>query len=316
MSEPTASPCRVCAEPAVRQLGAYALCQLHYDRATRERPHVWRAQAIALAILVAMVVVASILGAAVGRSLTGVPLIVIGLVIAVVPAVVWMVLFYREDRVEPEPRAYVIGVAALGALLASGVGIPFLGNVLAIGSWVGDNVVVQLVASIIGIGLVEAALVYAAVRATVYGTSEFDEATDGIIYGTAAGLGYATVLNIVLILDAGGAALSYASISVVLTSLILAGAGGIVGHFLSGQKLRGRPVWWSAAGVLLAAVLLGAYATVRSFVSSGTMSVAGILIGPWIGLLIAIILAAAVYAALTRIVRAEIARASATGGAQ
>ena len=101
-----------------------------------------------------------------------------------------------------------------------------------------------------------------------------------------------------------------------LTSLILAGAGGIVGHFLSGQKLRGRPVWWSAAGVLVAAVLLGGYATIRSVVSAGTASVAGILVGPWVGLVIAIILAAAVYAVLTRIVRQEIARASTAGGAQ
>jgi len=316
MTETTASPCRVCAQPAVRQLGAYALCQRHYDLATRERPHVWRAQAIAVAILVALVVVATVIGTVAGRSLAGLPLLVIGLVIAVVPAVVWMVLFYREDRVEPEPRTYVLGVAALGALLASGVGIPFLNNVLAIGSWSGDSVIVQLAASILGIGLVEAALVYAAVRVSVYGTSEFDEATDGVIYGTAAGLGYATVLNIALILDSGGAALSYGTISVVLTSLILAGAGGIVGHFLSGQKLRGRPVWWSAAGVLVAAVLLGGYATIRSVVSAGTASVAGILVGPWVGLVIAIILAAAVYAVLTRIVRQEIARASTAGGAQ
>jgi protease PrsW len=316
VSNQAAPPCRVCAQPATHTLGAYALCDQHYALATRERPHVWRAQALAVAGLLGLVIVATLIGAIAGRSLSGAPLLVVGLVIAVLPAAVWMVLFYREDRVEPEPRGYVLAVMALGALLASGVGIPLVTNVLQVGKWAGDGVVVQLAASVLGIGLVQAALIYAAVRATVYSSAEFDEATDGVIYGTAAGLGYATVLNVGLILDAGGAALSYASITAVLTALILAGAGGIVGHFLSGQKLRGRPVWWSAAGVLLAAVLLGVYLTIRSFVAAGTTSVAGILIGPWIGLAIAIVLAAAIYTVLTRIVRGEIARALAAGGAQ
>ncbi|MFN8631697.1 MAG: hypothetical protein U0838_15685 [Chloroflexota bacterium] len=75
-------------------------------------------------------------------------------------------------------------------------------------------------------------------------------------------------------------------------------------------------MWWSAAGVLLAAVLIGVYMTIRSVVAAGTASVAGILVGPWIGLAIAIVLAAAVYTILTRIVRGEIARAVAAGGAQ
>jgi RsiW-degrading membrane proteinase PrsW (M82 family) len=316
MSNQAAPPCRVCAQPATHTLGAYALCDQHFAQATRERPHVWRAQALAVAGLLGLVIVATLIGAVAGRSLSGTPLLVVGLVIAILPAAAWMVLFYREDRVEPEPRGYVLGVMALGALLAAGLGIPLVTNVLQVGTWAGDSVAVQLAASVLGIGLVQASLIYAAVRASVYSSPEFDEATDGVIYGTAAGLGYATVLNVGLILDSGGAALSYASISAVLTALILAGAGGIVGHFLSGPKLRGRPVWWSAAGVALAAVVLGVYLTVRSVVAAGTLSVAGILVGPWIGLVIAVVIAAAVYALLTRIVRGEIARAIAAGGAQ
>jgi RsiW-degrading membrane proteinase PrsW (M82 family) len=251
-----------------------------------------------------------------GQGLAGTPLVLLGLVIAIVPAVAWMTLFYREDRVEPEPRTYVIAVFALGALLAAGVGVPLLRDVLTLGRWSSDSLPVQLAASILGTGLVEAALVYAAVRVSVYGTSEFDEATDGIIYGTAAGLGYATVLNVSLILNAGGAVLSFASIHVVLTALLLAGAGGVIGHFMSGQKLRDRPAWWSAAGVAIGAVLLGLYATVRSVVSGGTAAVSGVLIGPWIGLVIAIVLAGGVYAVLTRIVRRDIAAALSTAGAQ
>jgi RsiW-degrading membrane proteinase PrsW (M82 family) len=297
-------------------VGAYALCQRHLELATRQRPHVWRAQVVAIGVLVALVIVASLIGTVLGQGLEGTPLVLVGLVIAIVPAVAWMTLFYREDRVEPEPRTYVVAVFALGALLAAGVGVPLLRDVLTLGRWSTGSLPVQLVASILGTGLVEAALVYAAVRVSVYSTSEFDEATDGIIYGTAAGLGYATVLNISLILNAGGAVLSFASIHVVLTALLLAGAGGVIGHFMSGQKLQDRPAWWSAAGVAIAAALLGLYATVRSVVSGGTAAVSGVLIGPWIGLVIAIVLAGGVYAVLTRIVRRDIAAALSTGGAQ
>ena len=316
MTDQAATPCRVCERPATNRVGTYALCENHFTLATRERPHVWRTQAVAIAALVGLVVAATLLSMIAGAALSGGALYAIGIVVAIVPAAVWLTLFYREDRVEPEPRRLVVGVFVLGALLAAAVGVPLLDNVISLGSWVGSSLPVQVLANILAVGLVPAALVYAAVRASVYTSAEFDEATDGIIYGTAAGLGYATVLNLGLILDAGGANLSFASIHVVLTALTLGGVGGLVGYFMSGQKLSDRPVWWSAAGVALGAVLMGLYATIRTVVSAGTLSVAGILAGPWIGLVLAIALTGTITVVLTRTVRREIARAITMGVAE
>jgi RsiW-degrading membrane proteinase PrsW (M82 family) len=313
MTDQTAAPCRVCEQPATHRVGSYALCERHFGLATRERPHVWRTQLVAIGILLVLVVAATLVSTIAGRELAGGPLLAIGLIVALVPAAVWLTLFYREDRVEPEPRRLVLGVFACGALLAAAVGIPLLDNVLQLGRWVGTSLPVQVLANILAVGMVPAALVFAAVRVTVYGSAEFDETTDGVIYGTAAGLGYATVLNVGLIVDAGGANLSFASIHVVLTALTIGGVGGLIGFFMSGQKLRSKPAWWSAAGVAAGAVLIGVYVTIRTVVSTGTLNVLGVLAGPWIGLILAVVLAGAITAVLTRTVRNEIARATSIG---
>jgi RsiW-degrading membrane proteinase PrsW (M82 family) len=64
-------------------------------------------------------------------QLSGASLIVAGVVLAIVPAALWMWMFYQQDRIEPEPRGYVIGVFVLGALLAYAIGQPLIRDVFA-----------------------------------------------------------------------------------------------------------------------------------------------------------------------------------------
>ena len=70
-----------------------------------------------------------------------------------------------------------------------------------------------LVSGAVGV-VATAPLVYLAVRLSVYHSDEFDEWTDGILYGTAAGLGYATILNIDFIVSSGGADLGPGTVRV------------------------------------------------------------------------------------------------------
>lgn len=309
LGDPALLVCRVCGRPAVHHLGAYALCADHYARATRERGSVWRTDLLALVALLVLVVVAQVLQplipVGVGPS---VPLIVAGIIIALVPAAVWLWIAYRLDRVEPEPRTVVAGVFLLGALVAAAIGIPLVRDVFDVESWLGSSLLIQLVGGFLVVGVVQGALKYAVIRFSVYQSSEFDEPTDGILYGTAAGLGYATMLNLDFIVDSGGAALGFAAIQVAVTALAHGAFGGVIGYFVSGQRLAVRPVWWSTAGILVSAALTAFFYTARGLVAAGDARLGDMNIAPWAGLLVGAIIAGVTFAAIVLAVRREIRR--------
>jgi protease PrsW len=301
--------CRVCDRPAEHRLGGYALCDRHHALASRERAGIWRVDLLAVAALVVLVIgaylVSPLLPVSAEPSLA---LVLAGIALSVAPAAVWLWLSYRQDRVEPEPRSMVLGVFVLGALAAAAVGIPVVRDVFNVSAWMLDDLLVRLLGGFLVVGITQSLLKYLVVRFSVYGSAEFDEPTDGILYGTAAGLGYATVLNVDFIVSAGGAALGFAAIQVAVTALAHAAFGGVIGYFISGQRLGARPVWWSALGIVVAAALTSIFHVARGLVVDGNTAIAGVLIGPWLGLIVAGVFAGACFAAVIAAVRREIRR--------
>ncbi len=230
--------CRICDEPATRSIGDYAFCDLHFERATRERRGGWQADVASIVLLVAFVVVLYAIDSLVQPQLSGTALTVIGLVIAIVPAVVWLGFFYRRDRLEPEPRTMVVGEFVLGALVATAIAIPLVDQLFDVGSWLFTSPLVHLAGGILVVGFAQEGLKYLTIRLSVYDSREFDERTDGIIYGTAVGLGFATALNVAFVVDSGGVDLGTGAIRIVLTSLAHASFGGVIGYFLGTPEVR------------------------------------------------------------------------------
>jgi RsiW-degrading membrane proteinase PrsW (M82 family) len=231
-------------------------------------------------------------------TLEGRSLIVAGIVMALVPAALWLVFFYLQDRLEPEPKRYVAGVFVLGALLAGAVGIPLVNDLFQVREWLYESPLVQLVGGILVIGFIQEFLKYTAVRYTLFDSAEFDERIDGIIYGTAAGLGYATMLNIHYVVSNAGVDLSVGVIRMVITALAQASFAGIVGYFLAQDKFEGKPVWWMPCGLALAAVLNGLFIFVRDLAM-----VRGLEFNPWNGLIVATLMALIILAALFWLMR-------------
>lgn len=301
--------CRIGNEPATRTLGAYRFCDRHYERALRQRGSLWRADLVSLIAVGLFVLVVYGLDAALSPRLDSGLLVVIGTLIALVPTAIWFTFFYNWDRLEPEPKTLVLRVGLLGALAAAAVGIPLVEGFFDIGSWLNRGLVAQVLGNILAVGFVQMGLVYFVVRLSVYESAEFDEWTDGILYGTAAGLGLATVLNIEFIVGSGGADLGLAAIRVALTALVLGSLGGLLGYFLGHDRLEVRPIWYVPAGLVLAAILDGVFWYLRSSLSSGLQ---GGVSTTWIGLIVAAILAAVVTWFLALAVRNELNRALGT----
>jgi RsiW-degrading membrane proteinase PrsW (M82 family) len=299
--------CRVCDEPATHVLGSEAYCDRHYERATRRADAQWRVDLLSIGALGVFVAVVYAIDSVLHPSLEGLALNATGIVLALLPAAVWLAFFYRRDRREPEPRSMVVGVAILAALVGAAVVIPLLSNVFAVQTWLMRSPAVNLLGSILVIGAVEAFAVYATVRFSVYSSAELDERVDGIVYGSAAGIGLATALNVEFIVASGGADLGAGAIRVVMTSLAQASFGGLIGYWLGRQKLDARPIWWMPLGVALAADLNGVFTFLRGTAAAGTISGTDTgVIGPWLGLGLAAVVAIVVTLVLSTLIRREL----------
>jgi RsiW-degrading membrane proteinase PrsW (M82 family) len=284
-------------------LGTRAYCPEHWASLSRNRASTWRSGLLSVVVLTIYALAAAWLLSVWQPALSGVGLTVAGAVLALIPALLWLAFFYAQDRLEPEPKGHVLGVFVLGALLASAVGIPIVRDLFQVQDWLGSGPLVNLLGSILVVGFVQSFLVYAAVRYSVYLSPEFDERFDGILYGTAAGLGFATVLNINFVVENGGVNLSVAVIQSVITALVHASFGGLLGYFLGRAKFEDEPVWWLPAGLTLVATLNGLFAvTWNAVIQSGSV-LSGQTINPWLGLVLAIVVAGATFVALIFLIR-------------
>ena len=168
------------------------------------------------------------------------------LLVTVVAAVWWF------DRYDREPLHLVVGVFCWGALAAPvlsvvgssalAAGLGFDSTVMAV--WIGP--LVEEFAKAFGVILV------------VLLSREFDNPTDGLVYGTAAGLGFAATENLVYTLaGAGHSALGGTLLLVLIRTALAAGIhavssatfGGFLGFAYLSRK-RGERVIWLTIGLI------------------------------------------------------------------
>jgi RsiW-degrading membrane proteinase PrsW (M82 family) len=267
--------CCVCGDPGVSAIGQRSFCEKHYKLATRERPHAWKSSLFLVVGLVVFVAIVYLLDLLLHPALTGTVLILAGVLLALIPAFIWMAFFYLQDRLEPEPKGYILAVFLLGALLASAVGIPLVENLFHVSRWIYADTATTILGSILVVGFIQEFLKYAAIRYSVYRSAEFDEPTDGVIYATAAGLGYATILNIQFVIANGGVALGSSVIRMVVVALAQASFAGITGYFLGRAKFERKPWWWLSLGLVLAAVANGLFNFLRGRIVQTGISLTG-----------------------------------------
>jgi protease PrsW len=114
------------------------------------------------------------------------------LTVAFAPGLFWLWYFYSRDKYEPEPLSLVVKMFLLGMVAA------------AIAFFLENQIVVYLPAVVfvaLAVPLIEEILKFSMVAVFVYRDQEFDEPMDGIVYATATALGFATLENLVYVMD-------------------------------------------------------------------------------------------------------------------
>lgn len=278
--------------PPYNILGGRVYCARHFAQVNKPHPGFWKSAVI---MIIAMGVVSGVLAFLLRgvTDLDSTALIVVGLIFAIVPTAVWLAYFYQQDRLEPEPKERIGSVLFTAIVLTGFIGLPLINDWFDVGSWASYNNWTSLAASILINGFVYTAIMYIAIRIWVYKTPEYDERMDGIVYGTVAGLGVATMLNLHYIIDNQGVALSPGIVNVVTTALAQASFGGVLGYFMAQAKFEHKPNWWVPMGLVIAAVLNGLFSWLIDEVSA-----TGLTVEPWRSLVLGLVVALATFGAL------------------
>ncbi len=174
------------------------------------------------------------------------------------PGLIWLWLFYRQDRYEPEPVRKVFTIFLVGLLLVIPAGLleqiwrGQMVNSIRNGDW----------ASLLGSAFLVIALIEEGLKSVVLiwmtsNSHELDEPVDGAIYGITLGLGFASLENL---LWASIFGFGVALLRAVVTTLAHASFTGWMGYYISRFKLgpnqEGKILW---KGFLVAWVTHGTY---------------------------------------------------------
>lgn len=143
---------------------------------------------------------------------------------AVLPAIIWLFFFTRED-IHPEPRRLIAFTFGIGVLSA----IPTLLAQVLFKDALGDG---KVVLTFLGLAAIEEVFKFLAAFYVVYKNKYFDEPIDAMIYMIAAASGFATIEN-VLIAIGSIEGLSLASLYATSSVLLLRFIGATLLHVLS-----------------------------------------------------------------------------------
>jgi RsiW-degrading membrane proteinase PrsW (M82 family) len=205
---------------------------------------------------------------------------VLAALMACIPAVLWLGVFYLMDRHEPEPKQLVLGVSVLGALIAAPLSDFVLAHAvppIAVHHDLDALSLDRILYAVLIVGLCQEMCKYAVVRYTIYMSREFDEPMDGIVYMMACGTGFAVWTNFHWLSTQQQVYLSTGAAQAVVTTLAHASFAGALGYVMGRAKFsrRSAPVRGTLLmlGLLGAAVLNGQFQVIGNLVQTSGMAI-------------------------------------------
>ena len=157
--------------PGTKAIAGRWFCEEHYAKASYKRAGVWRSAGVAVVGLLVFVGAVFGLDAAFKPNLSGASLLLTGVILALVPAALWLFFFYQQDRLEPEPVGQVARMFVLGLAFAGALGIPLTEGLFRVSEWLYRDTLTTWLGSIFLVGGIQAFVVYAVVRYFVFDTA-------------------------------------------------------------------------------------------------------------------------------------------------
>lgn len=186
--------------------------------------------------------------------------VIISLTLAVIPALLWLLYYYKQDKIKPEPKGLLTKVFLFGVLSI----IPILIVEIILDTFYqiffGQFFLIYIfLRAFIVAAVCEEFFKLIVVLGFAYRSPHFDETVDGIIYCIFASLGFAAFENILYVLDTGyTTAILRAFTALPLHAIVSGLMGYYVGQakFAENKQLEQSLIF---KGFIIAVILHGTY---------------------------------------------------------
>ena len=178
------------------------------------------------------------------------------LALALSPGLAIILYIYLKDRYEPEPIK-LLAIGFVLGVIAFGISVP-VGNLLENLFGIKDqDLFDQVIKAFLVVAVVEESSKFIFLRTVIYPNKNFDEPFDGIMYSVMIAMGFATIENLIYVLNGGGGIAIIRMFTAVPSHAIFA---ILMGYFVGIDKIvPGKGFGYSVFGLLLAILFHGIY---------------------------------------------------------
>jgi RsiW-degrading membrane proteinase PrsW (M82 family) len=125
----------------------------------------------------------------------------LNLAMSMLPVALWMLFSWWRERAVPQPRRSLIAVAVISGLVANAISLPLIEQVFQPSRWLPlESALNRIIGYAFTVGLIQAVTIYLTLRFTIW-PDNLRIRLDGVAYGAASAVGYATVLNLKFVLS-------------------------------------------------------------------------------------------------------------------
>jgi RsiW-degrading membrane proteinase PrsW (M82 family) len=191
--------------------------------------------------------------------------------LALLPVGLWGIFSWWQERFVPQPRLRLLPVLAISALIANAVGLPLVNDFLQVDRWLPlSSALMRIAGYTFTVGVVQEVLKYLVVYYTVW-PNQFRIRLDGVAYGAASAIGYATVLNLHFVLS-GTPPADVAAVRIFTTLALHLVTSAIVGYGLAEVRFSRPTPFLVATTIALAAFVTGVAIPVRAGLVNANLS--------------------------------------------
>jgi hypothetical protein len=193
---------------------------------------VWQSVAIEAGVLFGATVFLYLLTNILNISIPPAYYAAIALALALLPVLLWLYFSWWREHSVSQPRERLLTVAIVTALAANAVGIPLVNEFLQVDQWLPlSSAVNRIIGYTFTAGIVQGIIKYLVLRYSAW-PDGFRVRLDSVAYGAAAGIGYASVLNLQFVLSDNPAP-DVAAARIFANVALHVGTGMVIGYGLA-----------------------------------------------------------------------------------